>query len=306
MQNNTNRWYDASVGRWISPDPTGFAAGDTNECRYVGNSPANATDPRGLAGEGKAFKEIVRELIKAGVERKLYRIHHIIGHALFKDVRFAKFLREIGIGKNLAKNLIALPAKNAKAALAEIGSGLAKAASHTGRHIIEYVEALAKKLATIREEYLAAMKAANAAASEEAKKAAKEAARDAAAKAVQVTQDAIRKGLEDGTIALQREEAEALAKGGVLSYGGGLIVLGNPAEIEDLKEKLAKQQLEDEVHEAIAPFTAANLLGEDSWSGWAIDLFNGASDLEAILDIAIMITPPQPKAEPFRLIYGYY
>ena len=27
--------------------PTGFAAGDTNEYRYVGNSPANATDPRG-------------------------------------------------------------------------------------------------------------------------------------------------------------------------------------------------------------------------------------------------------------------
>ena len=137
------------------------------------------------------------------------------------------------------------------------------------------------------------MKAANAAASEEAKKAAREAAREAGRKAVEATQDAIRKGLENGTIALQREEAEAIAKGGVLSYGGGLIVLGNPAEIEDLKEKLAKQQLEDEVRQAIAPFTAANLLGDDSWLGWAIDLFNGATDLEAILDIAIEVSPPR-------------
>ena len=43
-----NRWYNASLGRWESPDPTGFTAGDTNEYRYVGNSPANATDPTGL------------------------------------------------------------------------------------------------------------------------------------------------------------------------------------------------------------------------------------------------------------------
>ena len=49
LQNNTNRWYDASFGRWISLDPSGFAAGDTNLYRYVGNSPANATDPSGLA-----------------------------------------------------------------------------------------------------------------------------------------------------------------------------------------------------------------------------------------------------------------
>ena len=51
LQNNLNRWYDSSTGRWIIPDPTGFAAGDTNEYRYVGNSPANAVDPTGLADD---------------------------------------------------------------------------------------------------------------------------------------------------------------------------------------------------------------------------------------------------------------
>jgi RHS repeat-associated protein len=48
LQNNLNRWYDASTGRWLSEDPIGFAAGDANLYRYVGNSPTNGTDPSGL------------------------------------------------------------------------------------------------------------------------------------------------------------------------------------------------------------------------------------------------------------------
>ncbi|MCO8124103.1 RHS repeat-associated core domain-containing protein, partial [Stieleria sp. TO1_6] len=42
------RWYDPSSGRFISQDPIGFAAGDANLYRYVGNGPTNATDPSGL------------------------------------------------------------------------------------------------------------------------------------------------------------------------------------------------------------------------------------------------------------------
>jgi RHS repeat-associated protein len=49
LQNNLNRWYDSSTGRWISQDPIGFAAGDANLYRYVGNKPTNARDPSGLA-----------------------------------------------------------------------------------------------------------------------------------------------------------------------------------------------------------------------------------------------------------------
>jgi RHS repeat-associated protein len=48
LQNNGERWYDSSTGGWISKDPIGFDAGDTNLYRYVGNSPTNATDPTGL------------------------------------------------------------------------------------------------------------------------------------------------------------------------------------------------------------------------------------------------------------------
>ena len=34
------RWYDAKIGRFISEDPIGFAAGDTNVTRYVRNKEA--------------------------------------------------------------------------------------------------------------------------------------------------------------------------------------------------------------------------------------------------------------------------
>ena len=42
------RWYDPDSGRFTVPDPKGFAAGDSNLYRYVGNGPGNATDPDGL------------------------------------------------------------------------------------------------------------------------------------------------------------------------------------------------------------------------------------------------------------------
>jgi hypothetical protein len=40
--------YDPGIGRWISEDPIGFKAGDSNLYRYVANNPVNGTDPSGL------------------------------------------------------------------------------------------------------------------------------------------------------------------------------------------------------------------------------------------------------------------
>jgi len=48
LQNNLNRWYDARVGRWLSEDPIGFAAGDGNLYRYVGNGATDTSDPLGF------------------------------------------------------------------------------------------------------------------------------------------------------------------------------------------------------------------------------------------------------------------
>jgi RHS repeat-associated protein len=48
LQNNLNRWLDPATGRWISQDPIGFAAGDANLYRYVGNKVSTLVDPYGL------------------------------------------------------------------------------------------------------------------------------------------------------------------------------------------------------------------------------------------------------------------
>lgn len=40
--------FDPSIGRWITPDPIGFGAGDTNLYRAMGNNLTNRTDPSGL------------------------------------------------------------------------------------------------------------------------------------------------------------------------------------------------------------------------------------------------------------------
>jgi len=44
------RWYDAGLGRFVQPDPTGIGGGDTNLYRYVNNSPVSNRDPAGLQG----------------------------------------------------------------------------------------------------------------------------------------------------------------------------------------------------------------------------------------------------------------
>lgn len=44
------RFYNSQTGRFISEDPMGFAGGDSNLYRYVGNNPTGFTDPLGLQG----------------------------------------------------------------------------------------------------------------------------------------------------------------------------------------------------------------------------------------------------------------
>jgi RHS repeat-associated protein len=48
LQYNRVRYYDPGTGRWISQDPMGFDAGDSNLYRYVNNRPATEADPSGL------------------------------------------------------------------------------------------------------------------------------------------------------------------------------------------------------------------------------------------------------------------
>lgn len=47
LQHNLFRWYDPALGQWLNEDPIGFAAGDENVRRYVGNRISFNTDPSG-------------------------------------------------------------------------------------------------------------------------------------------------------------------------------------------------------------------------------------------------------------------
>ena len=64
LQNNVNRWYDATTGRWLSTDPIGFNGNDTNLYRYVGNRIGISFDIYGLSEyqEGDFTPTIINDL----------------------------------------------------------------------------------------------------------------------------------------------------------------------------------------------------------------------------------------------------
>ncbi len=49
------RYYDPETGRFVSPDPIGWAAGQTNGYAYVGGDPIGYVDPDGLAPGDRDF-----------------------------------------------------------------------------------------------------------------------------------------------------------------------------------------------------------------------------------------------------------
>ena len=52
LDNARNRWYSPSLARFLTPDPTGFDAGQNNFYAVEGNGPTDMLDPSGLAGAG--------------------------------------------------------------------------------------------------------------------------------------------------------------------------------------------------------------------------------------------------------------
>jgi RHS repeat-associated protein len=52
LNQHYHRWLDVLLGQWISEDPIGFAARDSNLRRYVGNHPSLTTDSSGLQEPG--------------------------------------------------------------------------------------------------------------------------------------------------------------------------------------------------------------------------------------------------------------
>jgi len=93
LQNNLNRWYDPTVGRWLSPDPLGLAAGDANLYRYCGNSPANGVDRSGLSKVTIIIKQggkVIKTLRLSTEEAIRYlrnKTRNLAGRNIFANVR---------------------------------------------------------------------------------------------------------------------------------------------------------------------------------------------------------------------------
>lgn len=66
--------YDPMVGAFLSEDPDGFAAGDPNFYRYVGNHPTYAKDPDGLAEQNLSFHERYKKDSTAAIKAELQRM----------------------------------------------------------------------------------------------------------------------------------------------------------------------------------------------------------------------------------------
>ena len=60
------RWYDTQSGRWLSQDPLGFDAGDSNLYRYVNNRPTVETDPSGLDDVPRAVPTVPNDYYSQG------------------------------------------------------------------------------------------------------------------------------------------------------------------------------------------------------------------------------------------------
>jgi RHS repeat-associated protein len=72
LQYSRARMYDPTTGRWLSEDPMGLAAGDTNLSRYVGNNATGATDPSGnIELDGIDFDRMAEEAFKAEGNRDI-------------------------------------------------------------------------------------------------------------------------------------------------------------------------------------------------------------------------------------------
>ena len=87
LQYSRARWYDPAVGRFVSEDPMGFSAGDTNLNRYGSNNPATGSDPSGNSWLSSLWRKI-RHGVKKVAHKILDGAQELVTHPL----RFIKNL----------------------------------------------------------------------------------------------------------------------------------------------------------------------------------------------------------------------
>ncbi len=171
------RYYDPAIGRFLRIDTIGLW-GDANNLgnpyAFVGNNPWSNLDPYGESAIGKILRAAVQEGSEVGIKNKvrqeikdgwyehlqrqisksglkgMYEGHHIIAQTLFKDPALAKWFDEIGVLQHEAKNVTALPTKEAAKSGMDIGS----ASLHRGGPIPSYTADIRVSLQKIMQKNL--------------------------------------------------------------------------------------------------------------------------------------------------------
>ncbi len=112
LQYNRARWYDSKTGRWISEDPLGFAAGDVNTARYVGNGVVGSVDHSGFTVvklifkvgrrvQKVQFKDVTK--MKRWLESEMSRLR--AGRGRSRDVKVFVHTRDHRTARDLAKSV---------------------------------------------------------------------------------------------------------------------------------------------------------------------------------------------------------
>jgi RHS repeat-associated protein len=74
------RYYDPSVGRFLSEDLLGFLSGDANFYSYVQNDSTSLSDPDGLSPEGCTHTCVRRARVIAGNPDKVGKQGGVLGN----------------------------------------------------------------------------------------------------------------------------------------------------------------------------------------------------------------------------------
>jgi RHS repeat-associated protein len=80
------RLYNPATGRWMSQDPMGFDAGDSNLYRYVNNAPTDATDPSGrmlFADQDSATMLVKKLKTDYGIAAEAHNVGDLDGKSLW-------------------------------------------------------------------------------------------------------------------------------------------------------------------------------------------------------------------------------
>jgi RHS repeat-associated protein len=282
LQYNDGRWYNPAIQRWMSEDPIGFAGGDGNLGRYVGNGPTMFVDPSGLSAAGKVIGRPAKETALAIMKRrlakllseKLIQIHHVIPQHFFKECNWGDFLGRLGIEKDGFSNILPLPTSR------KAGVGTRRSV-HVGGHLKSYFDSIDARLKNI----------------EQSLDAGQMSLRDAQ-QAVRAMQEEIKTGLRNGTISLHHPD--------VMSSLLPFALLGTTkTERESLANDLADayvSQMDEALqnHDAnrgrVCHYTGdSGLLG---WLGWVADVFNPIDDAATAWDLFIMFDYDPTEESP--------